>query len=218
MRTSPMLFRRCTVTYQWYYWHSIFSNDLKNPSYNNSECVRINRYLLYMWTMTFQGRVSKTCRHKYVSKEMQPPSIVLQCTQNNNQRIQCINWSRVLDIRSSKQLSSCSVHGVTQLLSSGARLIPWESWGVIRCRNHVVGLVMVDRPRPPMGTIPGSPTSGSSSFMSSPDSAPAIPMQANKEESSTFKCSYARYRSSIVALSYNVVNSLIQDISCIWLE
>lgn len=124
MRTSPMLFRRCTVTYQWYYWHSIFSNDLKNPSYNNSECVRINRYLLYMWTMTFQGRVSKTCRHKYVSKEMQPPSIVLQCTQNNNQRIQCINWSRVLDIRSSKQLSSCSVHGVTQLLSSGARLIP----------------------------------------------------------------------------------------------
>lgn len=54
--------------------------------------------------------------------------------------------------------------------------------------------------------------------VSSPACAPATPTHENKEELSTFKCSYARYMSSIVAASYNEVNSLMHEISWITLE
>lgn len=54
--------------------------------------------------------------------------------------------------------------------------------------------------------------------VSSPACAPATPTHENKEELSTFKCSYARYMSSIVAASYNEVKSLMHEMSWITLE
>lgn len=51
--------------------------------------------------------------------------------------------------------------------------------------------------------------------MSSPAWAPAIPMHENKDPSSTFKCSYAIYTSSIVAASYSEDRSLMHDKSCV---